>query len=205
MRCPKCSFENPPGQDVCQQCGTALVNGPASESRNATKKQAGGKLKFGQVLLCALVILSLALNGLVIFTLYQAREAALGVLESAQVSLFRLTQAPIVTQVKVDQDVPINTTIPIQKTFTVPLDFDYPLSTVVNTSINIPVLGRQDIAVPIDTIIPIKYDVEIPVQTEIPISFTYRLQADIPVEVALPPETVDNLEVFLEQLTDFLK
>jgi hypothetical protein len=44
----------------------------------------------------------------------------------------------------------------------VPFEMDYSLSTVVNTYINIPILGRQSVAVPVDAVIPISETFEIP-------------------------------------------
>ena len=112
---------------------------------------------------------------------------------------------PFVTQVSVDQEIPFNTTIPISQTFTVPLNIQYPLSTVVNTYVNVPILGRQDIAIPIETIIPIQYTLDVPIQVDVPISLTYHLQTEIPVEVAIPPEIRAPLDEILRQIEDGLQ
>jgi hypothetical protein len=82
----------------------------------------------------------------------------------------------------------------------VPLDFEYPLNTVINTYVDIPLLGRQDIAVPVETVIPINTMLDIPIQMDFPISVTYQLQTVIPVEVQLPPTLLDTFEGFIEQL-----
>jgi hypothetical protein len=106
--------------------------------------------------------------------------------------------------VAVDQPIPIQADVPIDQVFVVPIDFVYPLETVVNTYVDIPVLGRQEITVPVETTIPINHTFEVPIQMTIPISVTYHLQTDIPVEVAVPPEVLQSLETLLAELSEGL-
>ena len=157
------------------------------------------------VILTVLVTLSLALNGYLLVTLLNVRKAALGAVTTARNNLAVIGSEPFVTQVSVDQEIPFNTTIPISQTFTLPLNIQYPLSTVVNTYVNVPVLGRQNIAIPIETIIPIEYTLEVPIRVDVPISLTYHLQTDIPVEVAIPPEIRAPLDDVLRQIEDGLQ
>lgn len=157
------------------------------------------------VILTVLVILSLALNGYLLITLLSVRRAALEAVNTARNSLAVMGSEPFVTQVSVDQEIPFDTTVPISQTLVVPLDIQYPLSTVVNTFVSVPVLGRQNIAIPIETIIPIEYTLEVPIQVEIPISLTYHLQTEVPVEVAIPPEIRAPLDDVLRQIEDGLQ
>jgi hypothetical protein len=157
------------------------------------------------VVLTILVLLSLALNGYFFLIISNVRQSTLDMITNARVSLAMLSNEPIVVQVEVDQEIPFNTSVPISQTLVVPLDIDYPLSTVVNTFVNIPILGRQDIAIPIETMIPIQYTLEVPIQVEVPISLTYHLQTTVPVEVAIPPEIGLSLDEMLRQAEERLQ
>jgi len=157
------------------------------------------------VVLTMLVLVSLVLNGYFFLIISNVRQGTLEVIGSARESLATLGSEPFVIQVDVDQVIPFNTTVPISETFILPLDIDYPLSTVINTYFNVPLLGRQEIAIPIETIIPIQYTLTVPIQVEVPISLTYHLQTSVPVEVALPPEIGLSLDAMLQQVEDGLQ
>ena len=160
------------------------------------------KLKIWRWVFSAMAIISLALNGFLIYSLLSFRRGLISALTAAQDSLARMEDQPLAFAVTVDEDVPIQTTIPIEQTFVMPLQIDYPLDTVVNTHIDIPILGKQELTIPVQTIIPISYTLEIPIQTEVPISLTYRLQQEIPVEVVMPAEVMGSLTDLLERLNE---
>ncbi|MGC9398720.1 MAG: hypothetical protein ACP5HM_06250 [Anaerolineae bacterium] len=156
-------------------------------------------------LLWGLLSLSLLLNVLSLLYLTRMRQRARLVLETAQTTVRTLQEEPIRTDVEVDQKIPIQEVINLDETFSVPLDTTYPLSTVVQTSVQIPLLGRQAIAVPVEAQIPIQMDLTVPVQTQIPISFTYHLQTTLPVEITLSPETWAPLNRLLGESLEALK
>lgn len=157
------------------------------------------------VVLTILVLASLALNGYFFFILSNVRQGTLDVIVNTRNNLAMLSSEPIVIPITIDQEIPFDTSVPISQTLVLPLDIAYPLSTVINTYVDVPLLGRQDIALPIETIIPIQYTLETPIQVNVPISFTYRLQTEIPVEVAIPPEIRAPLDDALRQLEEGLQ
>ena len=152
------------------------------------------------IALTVLVVFSLALNGYLITTLLNVRQTALDAITTARNSLALMGSQPFITQVSIDQEIPFDTVVPINQTFSVPLNIEYPLSTVVNTYVNIPVLGRQEISLPIETIIPIQYTLDVPIAVDVPISLTYHLQTEVPVEVEIPPEIRAPLDEVLRQI-----
>ncbi|HOU14433.1 MAG TPA: hypothetical protein PKZ84_15100 [Anaerolineae bacterium] len=163
---------------------------------------------FARIWMAALTILvfvSLALNVYFFLVITSFRQGTLDMITNARVGLAAFGDEPVVVQVQVDQQIPLNAIVPISQTLVIPLDIDYPLSTVVNTFINIPVLGRQDIAIPIQTVIPIQYTLEVPIRVEVPISLTYHLQTTVPVEVAIPPELRASLDEMLQQAEEGLQ
>jgi len=157
------------------------------------------------VVLTILVLASLALNAYFFVIITSFRQGALDMVANARAELATFGNEPIVVEVQVDQEIPFDTTIPISETFILPLDIDYPLSTVINTYVNLPVLGRQDLAIPIETIIPIEYTLDVPIRVDVPISLTYHLQTTVPVEVALPPEIGLSLDAMLRQVEEGLQ
>ena len=200
MQCPNCGFDNPPDAEVCQQCETPLPQGASSP-----EKQAPSRVKAGQILLWLLVILSLTLNGVLIYALFEVRAGALNAVAALQNTVVQWRDETVVVPVAVDHEIPFRTTVPISETLTVPLDFDYPLSTVVNTSVRIPLVGEQDIAFPIDTVIPVHYTLETPVQVSVPISTTYHLQTEIPVSVEIPQAWLDQITQILAETESALR
>lgn len=200
MQCPNCGFDNPPDANVCQQCETPLPQGAPPPA-----KRAASGVKVGQLLLWFLVFLSLALNGVLIYALFEVRESALNTIASLQNTVVQWRDQTIVVPVAVDQQIPFRSTVPISETLTVPLNFDYPLSTVVNTSVKIPLVGEQEIAFPIDTIIPVHYTLEAPVQVNVPISMSYHLQTEIPVSVEIPQAWLDQINQILEETESTLR
>lgn len=155
--------------------------------------------------LSALVLFSLALNGFLLFSIERARDAALEAVAVARNQVATLSQEPLIVPIKVEQSIPISTVISIDQSFNIPLDFEYNLSTTVNTSVNIPLLGRQNISFPVDTVIPIQYTFQTPIRVDVPISLTYDLQTEIPVAMSIPPEIRASLDNVLAEIEAGLK
>jgi hypothetical protein len=152
-------------------------------------------------LISFLVIVSLALNAFLINMLVSVQDRVRSARDSAQDALVALGSDPITIPIAVDQDIPVITTVAFSDTVVIPFELDYRLSTVVNTSINIPLLGRQSIAVPVDAVIPVSETFEIPIQVDVPVSMTYPMQAELLVEVEVPTEITEELIAYLEGLS----
>lgn len=158
-----------------------------------------------QIAISVVALLSLLANGLLVLTLLRVRQGLSESLLVARNTLALSASEPIAFDVTVDQPIHIRTDVPIDEVFEVPIAFVYPLETVVTTYVNIPLLGRQEIAVPVETVIPIDHTLEAPIQMTVPISVTYQLQATIPVEVAWPPELLQGLDALLLRLISGLQ
>jgi hypothetical protein len=158
-----------------------------------------------QIILFLLLAISLGLNIFIIYVLSETRNRAVSVLENSQVLLDQVATQPIETVVHVDQPIYISETLPVRHTFTIPIDTVYPLSTVIRTTVQIPLLGAQEIAAPIESDIPIQTELSVPIDTSVPLSFTYRLQTDIPVSVDLPENALRPIEEVLQQSIDALR
>ncbi|MGC9394247.1 MAG: hypothetical protein ACP5J4_05280 [Anaerolineae bacterium] len=157
------------------------------------------------VVLTVLVFVSLALNGYFFLIISNVRQDALDIIVNTRNNLATLSSEPIVIPIAIDEEIPFNTSVSISQTVVLPLDINYPLSTVINTYVDVPLLGRQDIVLPIEAVIPIQYTLEVPIQVDVPISLTYYLQTEIPVEVAIPPEIRASLDDALRQMEEGLQ
>lgn len=161
--------------------------------------------RFWRYLISVLVVLSLLLNVYLLVTLTQIGRGLHTAAESGREALADVLGEPAAITVAVNQQIPISMTIPFSDTFVVPVVFDFPLSTRVATYVNIPVLGRQEIVVPVEATIPVSQTFEVPISRAIPISLTYVLQADIPVEVEIPPDVATSLDGFIDGFEQALR
>jgi len=153
------------------------------------------------IVLAALTLLSLALNGVVIFGLLQARQIALDAVTGARATVAD-TRA-LVTGIgddtfsytfKMQQEIPIAANIPFNEEVTVPINMTIPINTTVVVPINAGLLGTFDIDVPVRTIIPVNREFTVPISQTVT---TVPLDVDAPIEIPLA-ET--PLAGYLEEL-----
>jgi hypothetical protein len=161
--------------------------------------------KIWRVIATLLIIFSLVLNLFLLLVLAKARIDLRNTITAVRNTLEGISQEPIEIPVEISQDIPINTTIPISQTIRVPIDIDYPLSTVINTSFNIPVLGRQELSLPIDTVIPVNLVYEAPIHEMVYISMVLPLHLELPILIEIPPEVRLQLEERLLEIDASLK
>jgi len=164
-------------------------------------------VKFNKTIiaLTAGLAFSLLVNIFVIYSLLNFRTAALDIITAAREGLGSLISEPFTADIRVDQVLPLELEIPINQTITVPIDTTYYLDTVIHTTVNIPLIGPQRIAVPIQEEIPLQLNLDLPIQLIIPLSTTYHLDAVLPVKVSLPPEILETMEQTLLDIETGLK
>jgi len=147
-----------------------------------------------------LVLASLILNIHLVRTLLGVGQDLESARTAAREALASLVEEPVVVPIAVDEVIPVQTTLAFSDTLVVPFQIDYTLDTVVSTSINIPVLGRQSVSVPVYAVIPISETLAVPVQMDVPISVTYPLKVEFPVAVEIPAELTEDLVGYLDAL-----
>lgn len=180
--------------------------------------------RFFITLLFILVLLSLALNGFIIWQLLlvrqQAQQSAREVGTIIQESLARtisdlenIENASLEFSVTVDQDFPIDTAVDFNETIEVPIQMTVPISQTIETVIFLELVGGVevpvDIAVPVNVEVPIDNTVVIPIERTIPISATVPLSAEIPIEIDIGESELTGQVVRLRQdlreLSDFIE
>ncbi|MCU0520657.1 MAG: hypothetical protein MUF84_08200 [Anaerolineae bacterium] len=152
-----------------------------------------------------LVLASLVLNVYLVRTLLGISRGAESARTALRETLVSFSGEPIIVPIAVDEEIPVQTTLAFSDTLVVPFQLDYTLDTVVSTSINIPLLGRQSVAVPVYAIIPISETLAIPIQMDIPISMSYPLKVEFPVAVEVPAGLTGDLVDYLDTLDFHLR
>jgi hypothetical protein len=155
--------------------------------------------------LTAGLAISLLVNIFVICNLLSFKSSARDVIAAAREGLSILSSEPFTADIRVNQVIPLELEVPINQTINVPIDTTYYLDTVIHTTVNLPLIGPQRIAVPIKEEIPLKLDLNIPVQLIIPLSIEYHLDEVLPIQVSLPPETLEAMEQTLLNIEAGLK
>ena len=133
------------------------------------------------------------------------RLAADKAIVEARAALDAVAARPVHLDIQLDTDVPISATIPLHRRFTVPIETTYHLDTVVQTTVQIPIIGAQEIDIPVAGDIPIRLDVDVPVDTALPVAFTYHLQTTVPVEVLIPQQALEPLYAMLSKVEALLR
>jgi hypothetical protein len=167
------------------------------------------------VLLAVLTVLSLALNGVILFGLVRARQIAL---DAQQIALNTVgdTRAIVVGvsddtfsyTLEVEQEIPIATSIPFNEEVTVPLRTTIPISTVVSIPINAGLLGTFDVDLPVHTLIPVDLELSVPISQTVNIATTVPLDVDVPIVIPLAEtplvDYMEKLDVGLGHLEESL-
>ncbi|HEX9923161.1 MAG TPA: hypothetical protein VGD99_10900 [Anaerolineae bacterium] len=169
--------------------------------------------KTAVVILFILVLLSLALNGFLLWQwwLFQQRvqtglrrfqSLAHESLTQAIGELETFEQSSIEFEITIQQDFPIELEIPIDETIEVPIDTTIPIQQEIETTVLIDPLqsGFQiptDVTVPIDLEVPINLNIPVSIDRTIPFSTTIPIDVQVPLSINVA-ET--ELAPYLEQL-----
>jgi hypothetical protein len=144
------------------------------------------------IVLAILTLVSLALNGVVIFGLLRAQSIALdaqqiglGAVAEARSAITGVGDDTFAYTFEVRQDVPVETSVPFREEVIVPIQATIPISTVVVIPVNTGLLGTFDIDVPVRTLIPVNLDLTVPISHTVDIATVVPLDVDVPIEIAL--------------------
>lgn len=160
------------------------------------------------ILLSVLTLLSLALNGAVIFGMLKAQQIALDAQQAASNtvgdarSLVGGIEGDTFSYtLEVVQEIPVSASVPFREEISVPIRTTIPISTTVIIPIRAGILGTYDLDVPVQTMIPVNLDVSVPISHTVDIETSVPLEVDIPIEI---PLSDTPLAGYLEELDDGL-
>lgn len=136
------------------------------------------------IVLGALTLLLLALNGMIVAELLWWQQHTVAMLSDTRAVMRDINNATFSYNFEMDREIPISTTVPFSQEITVPINTVIP----VNTTIVVPIdLGftTYDLAVPINTVFPVDMEVTVPVSQTVDVAMTVPVDMDIPVEIAI--------------------
>jgi hypothetical protein len=155
------------------------------------------------ILLTVLTLLSLALNGAVIYGLMRAQQISLSTVADARAIVTGVGDATFSYTLEVRQEIPIATSIPFDEDVTVPIKTTIPINTTVVVPIDLGIT-TYDLEVPIRTIIPVNLEFTVPISKTVNIATTVPLEVDVPIEIPIADtplvDYLEELDVALTQV-----
>ena len=157
-----------------------------------------------QIVLLLLVLLSLALNGYLIWQWLTFRSQALALADQADelrrsaldaVAQFRqelqsIDEMIVEYEVQIDEHLPVDAVVPFRQRLDIPIEATVPISQAVQAAfdLEIPQFGLKipvevtvpvQLEVPIALSVPVEIDLDVPVQTTVPISLQVPIAIDL--------------------------
>jgi hypothetical protein len=168
-------------------------------------------------ILLALVVLSLALNVVILVGLNAARQALVSALDTSLETISGLENEKFETTVQLRESVPVRIAVPFRRDLQVPIRTNIPIKEQLpfRDTLRIPIrtfVGEYNVSVPISTTVPINLDVPVDLQVPIDISETIDistsvdLNLDIPVSIGVADSALaDYLRELRATLTEIRK
>ncbi len=151
--------------------------------------------------LSVLTLLSLVLNGIVIYALLEARRGAHRLVGEVRMLVDEATGDTFRYSVDFEQEVPISAEFPFSETFAVPVNTVIPIETTVVVPVDLGITTYR-LRIPIDTVFPVDMELAVQVSQMVEIDTVVPLKVDVPVEVAVG-ET--SLADYLEEIDRMLE
>ena len=160
------------------------------------------------IVLTVLTLLSLTLNGVVIYGLLQAQRIALGAVSDARAIVTSIGDVTISYTVEVDQEIPVAASVPFYEEVVVPVNTVLPVETTVMVPINLGLISYS-LEIPISTIIPVDLEIAVPISTTIDVVTTVPLNVDVPIVIPISDtplvDYLEELDAALAQMEARLK
>lgn len=136
------------------------------------------------IALALLTLLSLALNGIVIFAFLQLRQAAHHIVTDARALVAEMADDTFSYTIEVEREIPVSTEIPFSETFSVPINTVIPIDTRVVVPVDLGFM-TYSLTVPIETVFPVDMEITVPVSQVVDVTTVVPLDVEIPIEVAI--------------------
>jgi hypothetical protein len=149
-----------------------------------------------QAILFVLVVVSLALNALTIYTALQVRAAAKEEIAAFAEQLAAAEKQDVTFEVRQTRSIPIQAVVPVQKQIIVPISTTVYVDQVIQIPITTP-LGNTTINVPFKATVPVNASVPVAINETVQISTTINFDGSIPVTI---PAAQSPLTTLLEQV-----
>jgi hypothetical protein len=153
-------------------------------------------LRWAMPLITALLLASLAVNAITIWTLLRARSIARDSIGTLAAQLEDAGNDTLRLDIPINQSIPINTTVPISRQLTVPISTTIPFDDV----IKIPILGSS-VDIPFQAEIPVRVEVPVTIDVTVPISTSVAVNMSVPLELSVAETPIAG---YLQQLRQSL-
>jgi hypothetical protein len=150
----------------------------------------------------ALGLLSLALNGLLIYSLLDVRRQAVDKLDTVIASFDNMEGKGFHYEYHFEEEIPFSGDIPFKQDMIFPFEGDFPINTTVEVPINAGMLGTFVVEVPIDTSFYIETEVPVHVDQTVHVSTSIPVDMTIPIDIKPDDPAIQNL---LSQVKDWLE
>jgi hypothetical protein len=160
------------------------------------------------VLSLLISIVSLSLNGLLIYRFMGVQRTAIDGVDAALGALDNLTEKGFEYEYRFNKTIPFSGDIPIKQDLVFPFKGNIPINTTVRVPIDAGVLGTFTIDVPINTVFPV--DLEVPISVDQTIHVETEIPLDLTIPIELQPgdpliqELLGPIQEWLLQLRDSL-
>jgi len=155
-------------------------------------------------MLWALVSISLLLNLIIITALIFILMAGRQIASDVAGQLEGFGRQTINYKFRITQTVPVQARVPFRQSRIVPYSYMMPVSTTVNVTKELPVIGQINFDVPIRVDIPVSLTIPIEISETIPVNANVPLNLEIPLEIPIkdtPLKTmIDGIVKTLNQL-----
>lgn len=151
------------------------------------------------VILFILVLLSLGLNGLLMWQWWSFRQQVKATMQEFQpvihealgqaiAELETFEQSSLEFEIQIQQDFPVQVEIPFNETVEVPIQTTIPIKQEIQTTVVIDPLQTgleipTDVTVPVDLEVPIDLNIPVSIERTIPISTTIPLDLNVPLSI----------------------
>ncbi len=138
--------------------------------------------------LLVLTLLSLVVNGVMLYAGWRIYSQATPVVEAAAglgSSLRQASEEPLTLNVTIRQDWPLRVDFPLRRTVEVSVDEVVPVDTAFRINIDVPAIGLISQTFPIHLDIPVRTIVPVQVSTTVPISMNLPISVSVPLTVDL--------------------
>jgi hypothetical protein len=148
------------------------------------------------IVLSVLTVLSLTLNGVIIYTAMRMGRVAQRTLSKSRALMDNVGDETFAYTFTFDDEFPVKTAVPIDMEYTVPFKGNFPINTVFELPLNLGAF-KYDLKIPINTSVPVDMEFTVPIST------TFEVDMSVPVKIEVPVEIAVADTPFVAYLADF--
>lgn len=144
--------------------------------------------------------ISLLVDGVLLYSLLQTREAGLETIAVTRSFLSNLSERTIEATVPLHHAVPVEATVPVRQNLVVPIHTTLPISTDVSVLIDFPLVGERSISFPVQAEVPVDLEVAIPISQTVQVETVVQVDTEVPIQVEMSQLGLDDLLAQVDEI-----